>query len=272
LLPASLIGLTGIQQIASGKVMESSTLSFQQKSLTQQGYDYTPADLKELDWGLRFTPTVCMALAIYGLVTQQAAVHFVLAAIGILPFWFPASHPFDRFYNFALRPLWGGVALPPNPLPRRIACFIGGAMNVGIGVSFLAGSPFLAYIFGATLIPLQLIVISTHFCVASWMYEGLLRLMGHWTAPISNEQAKRLLGGGAVLIDVRSPVEFARGHLHDAVNMPLDTLTQHLRSLEGKTAILYCQSGMRCQQATQTLKRKCEGSFYNFGAMSRWQE
>jgi rhodanese-related sulfurtransferase len=104
------------------------------------------------------------------------------------------------------------------------------------------------------------------------MYEWLLRLFGNWVAPITFEQAKSLLEGGAVLIDVRSPDEFARGHLHNAVNMPLDTLTQHLRSLEGKTAILYCQSGMRCQQATQTLKRKCEGSFYNFGAMSRWQE
>jgi rhodanese-related sulfurtransferase len=252
--------------------MENTTLSFRQKSLTQQGYDYTPAELKELDWGLRFTPSVCMALAIYGLATQQAAVHLGLAAIGILPFWFPAWHPFDRFYNFALRPLWGGVALPPNPLPRRIACFIGGAMNIGIGVSFLAGSPFLAYVFGAILIPLQVIVITTHFCVASWLYEGLLRLFGNWAAPIPYEQARSLLDEGAMLVDVRSPDEYARGHLHHAVNVPLDTLTQHLKSFEGRTAILYCQSGMRCQQATQTLNRKCAGSFYNFGAMSRWHE
>ena len=145
-------------------------------------------------------------------------------------------------------------------------------MNIGIGISFVAGSPFLAYVFGAILIPLQLIVITTHFCVASWLYEGLLRLFGNWTVPISYKQAQSLLAEGAMLVDVRSPDEFARGHLHHAVNIPLDTLTQHLRSLEGRTAILYCQSGMRCQQATQTLNRKCAGSFYNFGAMSRWQK
>ena len=44
-----MIGLAVFQQTVKEKVMESSKLSFQQKSLTQQGYDYTPADLKELD-------------------------------------------------------------------------------------------------------------------------------------------------------------------------------------------------------------------------------
>jgi len=251
--------------------MENSGLSFQQKSLSQQGYDFTPAELNEIGWGLRFTPSVCMVLAIYGLATQNPTLHFALAALGILPFWFPAWHPLDRFYNFALRPLWSGVALPPNPLPRRIACFMGGAMNIGIGLSFIWGSPLLAYVFGAILIPLQLIVITTHFCVASWLYEGLVRLFGSSAPPISMERAQALMEDGAMLVDVRGPDEFARGHLENAQNIPLDSLDQHMKSLKGQTAIFYCQSGMRCQQATQILTRKCEGSFYNGGAMSRWR-
>lgn len=251
--------------------MDSSPPSFQQQSLVQQGFDYSPAELKELEWGLRFTPFVCMVLAIYGLVYQLPAVHFVLAAIGILPFWFPAWHPFDRLYNHAIRPLWNGVELPPNPLPRRIACFSGGAMNIGIGVSFMAGSLFWAYVFAAILIPLQLIVITTHFCVASWMYEGALRILGRWAPPISLDRAHHLLDDGALLVDVRNPDEFARGHLQNAVNIPLDNLMQNLDLLEGQTAILYCQSGLRCQRAAQVLTRKRTGSFYNFGAMSRWQ-
>lgn len=252
--------------------MESSIQSFQQQSLAQQGFDYSPTELKELEWGLRFTPSICMALAIYGLVYQLPAIHFTLAAIGILPFWFPAWHPFDRLYNHALRPLWNGVALPPNPLPRRIACFSGGAMNVGIGVSFIAGSVFWAYVFAAILIPLQFIVISTHFCVASWMYEGILRILGRWAPPITLEKAHDLLDKGAMLVDVRNPDEFAREHLLNAINIPLDTLTENLKQLEGQTMILYCQSGLRCQKATQLLTRRCAGSFYNFGAMSRWQD
>lgn len=105
--------------------MSTATLNSQQKALFQQGYDYSPQELQELAWGLRFTPLVCMLGAVYGLATQQPTVHFLLAALGMLPFWSPNWHPFDLLYNSVLRPLWRGVKLPPNPLPRRIACFMG---------------------------------------------------------------------------------------------------------------------------------------------------
>ena len=249
--------------------MESS-LSFGQKALTQQGYDYGTDELRRLDWGLRFTPTVCMLGAAYGLVTQQPMVHFVLAALGILPFWLPAWHPLDRFYNAVIRPLWKGVTLPPNPLPRRIACLMGGAMNIGIGVGFLYENLMVAYLFGFILVPLQLIVISTHFCVASWMYEGLLRALGRWTRPISGDEARALVAGHAVLVDVREPHEVAGGHLPDAVNIPLDQIGSRLHEIEGKTLILYCQSGLRSQKAAQTLKRRGLEEIHNLGAMSRW--
>lgn len=252
--------------------MDSSTTSFQHRSLTQQGYDYSTEQLRELEWGLRFTPTVCMLGAIYALLTQQPALHFALAALGIVPFWFPAWHPLDRFYNHALRPMWGGVELPPNPLPRRIACAMGGAMNIGIGASFVAGSVFWAYVFAGILIPLQLIVITSHFCVASWMYEGLLRLLGKWQPTISLEEAKDLLEHGALLVDVRTPAEYAKSHIRDALNFPVDELTEHLEELRGKTAVLYCRSGARCQQAVQVLKKNCEGSFHIFGAEADWRE
>ena len=72
-------------------------------SLIQQGYDYTGRELSELSWAL-FTPAICMVGAIVGLITQQAPVHFVLAAVGIIPFWFPAAPPLDLFYNHGLSP------------------------------------------------------------------------------------------------------------------------------------------------------------------------
>jgi len=47
-------------------------LSFQQRSLFQQGFQrYNPAELKQLEWGLRFTPAICSLIAAYGLYTQQ---------------------------------------------------------------------------------------------------------------------------------------------------------------------------------------------------------
>ena len=252
--------------------MTTQAASISQRALTQQGYDYSSAQLSELSWGLRFTPAVCMALAVVGLATQQAWIHFSLATLGILPFWFPAWHPLDRLYNHLLRPLWKGVVLPPNPLPRRIACLMGGAMNIGIGAAFVAGNVPLAYGFGAVLITLQLIVISTHFCVASWMYEGLLRMFGRFTPPISSQRAHELVQSGARLVDVREPDEFARGHLPGALNLPLSQLGQHLGELADGTVLLYCQSGLRSQRALALVRSSEQdtGEIYNLGAMSRW--
>ena len=73
-------------------------------------------------------------------------------------------------------------------------------MNVGVGSAFAAGDVPLAYGFGAVLVTLQLIVITTHFCVASWMYEGLLRLLGQWIPPISSERAHALVEAGAHIL------------------------------------------------------------------------
>lgn len=250
----------------------SQELNFQHRGLVQQGYCYTPGELQELVWGLRFTPSACMLLALYGLATQQANVFFILAAVGILPFWFPAWHPFDLLYNHLLRPLWNGVKLPSNPLPRRIACLMGGSMNFAIGLAFVYQSPVVAYSLGTTLIALQLVVITSHFCLVAWMYEGFMKLLGMWSPPIPFEQAKELIEGGARLIDVRSPADFSKKHLPGAINLPLEKLNQHLDELRDQRVVLYCQRGILSQLAARTLKRKGCSEVYNLGAMSRWQE
>jgi rhodanese-related sulfurtransferase len=148
---------------------------------------------------------------------------------------------------------------------------MGGAMNLGIGTAFTFGSVTTAWALGAVLIALQLIVITTHFCVASWMYEGLLRLLGTFAPPIPVEEARELLRSGARLVDVREPAEFARGHLPGAVNLPVDEIERRADEIADRPAVLYCQSGLRSQRALQVLhKRHAEGEFHNLGAMSRW--
>jgi rhodanese-related sulfurtransferase len=53
--------------------------------------------------------------------------------------------------------------------------------------------------------------------------------------------------GGVQLVDVRSPAEFARGHVPGAVNIPLDRLSR--AALEGfdlaRPIHLVCKSGAR---------------------------
>jgi rhodanese-related sulfurtransferase len=253
--------------------MTDTKLTLRHRALAQQGYDYSPPELRQIEWGLRFTPLVCMAGAAVGLATQQPLIHFFLAAMGILPFWFPSWHPMDRLYNHLLVPLWRGVPLPPNPLPRRIACFMGGMMNIGIGISFVLGSPAAAYGFGAVLVTLQLVVISTHFCVASWMFEGLLRSFGRWVAPISVQRARDLLGTGGLLVDVRTREEYSREHIEGAINLPVDDIDglQELGFAPDQDVVLYCRSGLRVQRAIQLLQQRGYSRLHSLGAMARWK-
>ena len=62
-----------------------------------------------------------------------------------------------------------------------------------------------------------------------------------------------------VIIDVRSPQEFANGHLEGAYNIPLDQLPLTIHSIEGLTKsseiLLYCQSGMRSAAACSILSQ-----------------
>lgn len=62
----------------------------------------------------------------------------------------------------------------------------------------------------------------------------------------------------AVLVDVRSPSEYASGHVEGAVNLPLDRLTSDAPAvLPDKAAplVLYCVSGARSEMAAQWLRQ-----------------
>lgn len=59
---------------------------------------------------------------------------------------------------------------------------------------------------------------------------------------------------GAVLVDVRTPEEFAEGHIPGAVNIPLGVLAS--AKLPAGELYVYCHSGGRSAQAVRYLKGK----------------
>jgi len=244
-------------------------LNFRQRALFQQGYQsYSVAELRQLDWGLRFTPVLCMAMAIAGVVLWIPWVPFVVASLGVWSFFFPSGHPFDIFYNRVVRHLFGGAALPPSPLQRRLACLSAAGMNIVIGLLMLADLATPAYAVLIALVVLQVIVITSHLCVLSVIYEAVLRMFGKWQTPLSLDQVERLAGEGARLVDVRSPQEFANGHLKGAVNIPVDDVVERASEL-GETSLLYCASGFRSHIAAEKLKQLGVTQAYNAGAQSR---
>jgi len=58
-----------------------------------------------------------------------------------------------------------------------------------------------------------------------------------------------------VLLDVRSPAEFAEGHAEGAINIPVGELSFRLRELNGSAPIaVYCRSGARSAAAARLLR------------------
>ncbi len=249
---------------------KESSMSFQQRSLFQQGYQrYTSAELKQLEWGLRFTPAACSLIAAYGLFTQQPLILFIVAALGMLAFLFPAAHPMDLIYNHAVRHLFKAVKLPENPFQRRLACLSAGLMNIAAAVLFILGFPTAAIVVGVSLLFLQAIVIFTHFCTLSWMYEGVMRVLGKWQVPLEETTAKSMLRQGAKLIDVRSQNEFAKDSIGGAINLPLEDLHHHVDEYKNQTCLLFCNSGTRSHIATEKLKSLGINDIHNLGDLTR---
>jgi rhodanese-related sulfurtransferase len=58
----------------------------------------------------------------------------------------------------------------------------------------------------------------------------------------------------ALLIDVREPSEFRRGHIPGAMNIPVRSLTQNLDKIsKDRPVVLYCSSGYRTAMGVMAL-------------------
>lgn len=58
-----------------------------------------------------------------------------------------------------------------------------------------------------------------------------------------------------LLIDVRQPTEYASGHIPNAINIPLQTLTENLDKIpKNRPVVLYCTTGYRTGMGVMTLQ------------------
>lgn len=94
---------------------------------------------------------------------------------------------------------------------------------------------------------------------------------------------KKLLGGdqpdwkalaerGVVIVDVRTPGEFAKGHVPKSVNVPLAEIDRKLSTIKkyNKPIITCCRSGARSKAAASKLKSYGLEA-YNGGSWQRTQ-
>lgn len=79
-----------------------------------------------------------------------------------------------------------------------------------------------------------------------------------------------------VILDVRTPEEFAAGHVPGAKNIPHDQLPNRLAELAGakdKDIVVYCRSGRRSEMAINTLSSQgFERLLHLDGDMIKWEQ
>lgn len=61
------------------------------------------------------------------------------------------------------------------------------------------------------------------------------------------------LDQGAILVDVRTPTEYAAGAIRGAINLPLDEIRARHRELDGRPIVVHCQVGQRGHTAARLL-------------------
>lgn len=79
-----------------------------------------------------------------------------------------------------------------------------------------------------------------------------------------------LVDSGAIIVDVRSPMEFNSGHIRGSINIPLDVLRSKTAELKNKNKaiITCCRSGARSGSA-RALLAEAGIEVYNGGAWTR---
>lgn len=88
---------------------------------------------------------------------------------------------------------------------------------------------------------------------------GMALLAGLMCLPVQAGEWTYKGAKTAVVIDVRTPAEYAAGHVEGAVNIPYEQIAAGIRAVPGaskdQAMLLYCRSGRRSAIAKETLEK-----------------
>ncbi|MDO8362953.1 MAG: rhodanese-like domain-containing protein [Actinomycetota bacterium] len=93
-------------------------------------------------------------------------------------------------------------------------------------------------------------------------------------SPTDGQALIESMGADLTIIDVRTPEEFAGGHLAGAVNLNLESgsFSTEIAALDHAAAyIVYCQSGRRSGLATTAMAGAGFTQVYDLGGLADWQ-
>ncbi|MBL4913179.1 rhodanese-like domain-containing protein [Shewanella schlegeliana] len=100
---------------------------------------------------------------------------------------------------------------------------------------------------------------------------SVLLMMFSTIATAADQDAKvtwQKIEAGALVVDVRTPGEFAQGHLPNAINIPyeqINTKFANKQIAKDRSVVVYCRSGNRSGIAKQMLVSEGYTHVYNGG-------
>jgi phage shock protein E len=89
---------------------------------------------------------------------------------------------------------------------------------------------------------------------------------------IDGSTAKALAAAGAKVVDVRTPEEFASGHVPGAINIPYDQLPRRAAEIgpPSTKVVLYCRTGRRSGMAAEALQKAGFSQLYDLRSVTSW--
>ncbi len=94
---------------------------------------------------------------------------------------------------------------------------------------------------------------------------------------ISSSLAKTLIesdDGSSIILDVRTPQEYNTGHIKNAINIPLQVISDKAASKlkdKDQRIYVYCRSGSRSTTATNILVNKGYTNIVNIGGITSYK-
>ncbi len=150
----------------------SATLSSKTGSrLKMQGFNGCDiTTLRAIRPWLRVGPAICGVWMAIGIISGSAVTLWVLAPFAALGAILPV-HPVDVPYNFVLRRWTRTPRLPSYGKPRRFSCALAGVWASITAWSLASGAKGPAMLLGAIFIASSAAVVTTDFCLGSWIFQ-----------------------------------------------------------------------------------------------------
>ena len=162
----------------------SALSTFEMKNLDRQGFAGLDDEAKHsYVLPLRFTPAVGSALIMAGLILHSSLLLGTMAVIALSGAILPRGMFIDVVYNFGVRYLFHGSALPSTPTPRRWSYLFSAGLLTGSASSFQHGAPAAGYVLGGLVALGGTTLAISLWCVGSWAYNLFRRMITPRLAP-----------------------------------------------------------------------------------------